>query len=270
MPETICGKCGNIAQPTDLFCRKCGSSLFSKTITAEHIHKDRFFGSNCPICGRVISDEDIFCPHCGGNLDELDAQSGGERVHKPALKFNITTCPNCKMRVLPKSDGTCPQCRRSLAVPVPQDAGTQESPEPEMNPDGSTSQEAPILESSVPERGFWLTAVLSIWLVSNLAIGIYSLVTALTASQSTSTLSLSWIIIRTLGNVVFVIAIWKWKKWGVYGLLIGLLLGVLVVLMSTSGSSPVFVGTLIGSLIGMVIVAGILYLLLRNIWDQME
>ncbi|NWF65792.1 MAG: hypothetical protein HXY38_16090 [Chloroflexi bacterium] len=24
--------------------------------------------------------------------------------------MNITTCPKCKMRVLPKSDGTCPSC----------------------------------------------------------------------------------------------------------------------------------------------------------------
>jgi tetratricopeptide (TPR) repeat protein len=25
--------------------------------------------------------------------------------------MNLTTCPNCKMRVLPKSDGTCPSCQ---------------------------------------------------------------------------------------------------------------------------------------------------------------
>ena len=28
--------------------------------------------------------------------------------------MNVTTCPNCKMRVIPKSDGTCPSCQTQL------------------------------------------------------------------------------------------------------------------------------------------------------------
>jgi len=35
MPEIYCRICGTIAQPTDLFCRRCGSSLGSTTIAEE-------------------------------------------------------------------------------------------------------------------------------------------------------------------------------------------------------------------------------------------
>lgn len=34
MPDIRCGKCGNVAQPKDLYCRKCGSSLGAKTVVA--------------------------------------------------------------------------------------------------------------------------------------------------------------------------------------------------------------------------------------------
>ena len=108
--------------------------------------------------------------------------------------------------------------------------------------------------------------MLILWLISNSAMGLYYLVVALTASpESPLTLSYLWMILRTTGNVVFVIAIWKWKKWGAYGIVVSVFLGVLTVLMAGGN-----LGVFIGSLIGMVIVTGILYLLLRRVWKQMD
>jgi hypothetical protein len=31
--------------------------------------------------------------------------------------MNIVTCPNCKMRVIPRSDGSCPSCQFELSQP---------------------------------------------------------------------------------------------------------------------------------------------------------
>ena len=152
-------------------------------------------------------------------------------------------CPDCGGAISDK-DIFCPHCGVNLDEPIP--------------------QETPILESSAPNRGFWLTAMLVLWLITNSALGLYYLFVALTA-YTPLTPGLLWMILRLIGNVVFLIAIWKWKKWGVYGILGMGFLGVLIVLLA--GGNP---GAFIGSLIGMVIVAGILYLLLRKVWNQMD
>jgi len=31
--------------------------------------------------------------------------------------MSIVTCPNCKMKVLPRSDGTCPSCQKIIVQP---------------------------------------------------------------------------------------------------------------------------------------------------------
>jgi hypothetical protein len=31
--------------------------------------------------------------------------------------MNIVTCPNCKMKVIPRSDGSCPSCQFELSQP---------------------------------------------------------------------------------------------------------------------------------------------------------
>jgi hypothetical protein len=31
--------------------------------------------------------------------------------------MNIVTCPNCKMKVIPRSDGSCPSCQFELSPP---------------------------------------------------------------------------------------------------------------------------------------------------------
>ena len=40
--------------------------------------------------------------------------------------MNIITCPNCKMRVLPKSDGICPSCQALIAESVSESIGPQD------------------------------------------------------------------------------------------------------------------------------------------------
>jgi hypothetical protein len=120
-------------------------------------------------------------------------------------------------------------------------------------------------ESLEPKRGFWLTAILALWLITSTVQVFYYLFMALTASQTISTFNLLWMILRAGANVVFLIAIWKWKKWGVYGFLASTFLGAFIVLIMGG-----ITGTFIGTLIGAIIVAGILYFLLRKVWNQMD
>ena len=91
MPEIRCERCGNTILPKDLFCRTCGSSLSSKTVTAERSHKNPLFGLYCPDCGGAISDNDIFCIHCGVNLDEPIAQDK-ETVESSAEPLRGSGC----------------------------------------------------------------------------------------------------------------------------------------------------------------------------------
>lgn len=221
MPDLTCEKCGNIVQPTDFFCRKCGSSLRSNTVIAKNPQEKRSSGLTCPDCGGSFSVKDVFCPHCGVNLDEpIEPGKPEASVLKP-----------------PVLEGSILE---------------------------TSVLDAPDLESLALKRGFWLTAMLILWFVMNSGLGIYYLVMALNPGQTALT-SILWLLFRAAANVGFLIAIWKWKKWGAYGIVTLGWLGAFTVLLS-----GVSIPTLIGSILGMALVTWILYLLLRKFWNQMS
>ena len=225
----------------------------------------------------------------------------------------ITICPNCKMRVIPKEDGTCPSCQSiikgqtgepiSSSKPIettyrPPVSSSSERKTPRRTDEKSLSglrcpdckqpisdgdiicphcgvnleepieQEISTSESLGPKRGFWLTAMLLLWSIGGSIAGIYYLVIALTGGKFTSPLTYVWLVYEWL-VVGFAIAIWKWKKWGVYGLLTCVFLSMIINLYSLSlnslstSSLTVF---LISYIVGLLGVSGLFYLLFRRIW----
>ena len=49
------------------------------------------------------------------NQEKRKTEQTGISEHQPVnTPLSVTTCPNCKQTVLPKSDGTCPSCQYKL------------------------------------------------------------------------------------------------------------------------------------------------------------
>ncbi|GAB6188035.1 hypothetical protein [Thermopirellula anaerolimosa] len=75
-------------------------------------------------------------------------------------------------------------------------------------------------ESQPRKRGGCLTAFLVVALLANLWGGCYELFAGARVREVFSSLP-AWVVsvagLLALANCVFTIAIWKWKKWGVYG-----------------------------------------------------
>lgn len=114
------------------------------------------------------------------------------------------------------------------------------------------------MHPGIPERkrGGCLTAYLVVIAIINVLVGALFGILGLQ--------NLDWIILLgamlTVVNVVFVIGIWKWKKWGVYGLGVTLGLGITAALISMQFSSAV---PPLSSL-------AVLIYLVRPVWHLME
>jgi hypothetical protein len=119
------------------------------------------------------------------------------------------------------------------------------------------------VESTERKRGGCLTAFLILMLIGNPLAGLYYLLAGSTVRQSLPTLP-EWAIpvlgLLALANFVFAIAIWKWKRWGVYGFVGSSLVAFLVNLIGIGILVALF------GLVGVVILA----FLLRPIWHQMD
>jgi len=108
-----------------------------------------------------------------------------------------------------------------------------------------------------------LTIFLIMMLVVNLVTGFYFLVTSFVARQSLPAFP-AWIIpvsgLLCMANVVFTLAIWKWKKWGLYGFACSVAAAYIVNLVTTKMLWNVF------GLIGVLLLA----FLLRPHWSHMD
>lgn len=114
-----------------------------------------------------------------------------------------------------------------------------------------------------PKRGFWLTAFLILWCATNSGLAIYYLIAAVTTAPAQ--LGNYWMFIRGASNVLFLTAVWRWKKWGVYGLF-GMLGVGIIVTMAMGTTFPVFIGLILGA----AILVGLFYFLLRKHWHHMS
>ncbi len=113
------------------------------------------------------------------------------------------------------------------------------------------------------KRGGCLTAFLILMMIANPLTALSYLFAGSTISESLPDLP-AWVIpvlgLLALANFVFAIAIWNWKKWGVYGFAGSTAVALLVNLISIG---------ILGSLFGLIGIA-ILTFLLRPVWNQMD
>jgi hypothetical protein len=118
-------------------------------------------------------------------------------------------------------------------------------------------------QSVQPKRGGCLTAFLIFMLITNPLVAIFYFISGSSVRQSLPNMP-AWTIpmlgIIGIANFVFAIAIWKWKKWGMYG-------------FATSAGITFFINaiginilTAIWGLVGVALLA----FLLRQVWSQME
>ena len=118
------------------------------------------------------------------------------------------------------------------------------------------------MTGATPQRGGCLTALLIFMFILNPLVGLYYLFWGSTITQTIPTFpvwAIPLFVVLSFANLVFAIAIWQWKKWGMYGFVGSALIAFVVNLMSV-GILPAFFG-----LIGVALLA----FLLRNAWSQM-
>ena len=109
------------------------------------------------------------------------------------------------------------------------------------------------------KRGGCLTAFLVLAIIANAIIGVWTL--SLTSSARTA-YQPAFIFsgLLNLVGVVFAIAIYQWKRWGVYGYIVCIGISMLISLA---------IGDVISTLRGFIPIA-LLSALVRPIWDQLE
>ena len=134
-----------------------------------------------------------------------------------------------------------------------------DSPPPIPNPDGQLTPP----QNGPRERGGCLTAFLGLALVVNPLLGVFYLLGGSRVAAAIPGFP-AWVIpilgVLCLLNFVFMLGIWNWKKWGVYGFL-GASAIAFFINVSTLG-----LGQSLSSLIGV----GILIILLRDVWARFE
>lgn len=134
--------------------------------------------------------------------------------------------------------------------------------------DGSSLQVGEQTKRLEPQRSCFLAGYLILMMVANLITGLSYLV----ARSQLQRVLLNFPVWATIGlglvalsNFVFAIAIWNWRKWGVYGFWISV--GVTFLLQLVSGQ-PWYVAT-IGILFGILGIAILMYLL-QSLWRWMK
>lgn len=114
-----------------------------------------------------------------------------------------------------------------------------------------------------PKRSGWLTVFLLVILVANALNGSYFFLGGSAVKDDFSRLPI-WMVpilaVLSFGNVLFAAAVWKWKKWGVYGLIITTLV---VMGVGFLGGLP-----MTSSLLGVLGVV-ILIVLIRPAWKDL-
>jgi hypothetical protein len=100
-------------------------------------------------------------------------------------------------------------------------------------------------------------------MISNLISGLYYFISGSRISQALPNVP-EWIIPMMgcigLANFAFCIAIWKWKKWGVYGIITSAVIAFIINLVYLGFQAAV------PGLIGIVILLAIVF----SLWKQME
>jgi tetratricopeptide (TPR) repeat protein len=152
-------------------------------------------------------------------------------------------CPECGGAVA-ATDTYCKHCGAYLAEPGPLKVRMEES--------------YPL------KRGFWITFFLIIWFVANLWEG-FSNLRNLFSSQFNSPMIYLWLLFLSGLKVASVIALWNWKKWGAYAFPGALAIEIATLVIA--GANPIL---LVFVLPGLALLIGLLVVLFRRVWKQMQ
>jgi hypothetical protein len=135
---------------------------------------------------------------------------------------------------------------------------TPESPQPQPE---SQSQPQP----QERKRPYWLRTMLILWMIFS-AMSAYIYLRSLSGVWVAITplghpkWTLPWMFVLSLVNLVCVIAIWKWKRWGMYGLVASAAVMFIITLVSLNLTNAII------SVSGVIIIT----LLVRKVWGQMD
>ena len=208
---------------------------------------------SCTNCAHINSSDATECEECGTELET-----------------RIKVCTNCGKHN-PLDTWNCEACGSTLSVDSAVEAADAK-PEPvRVSAAPETTTSAEIQEEQVPQeapkiyqpknRGGCLTAWLIVAIIVNAIYAFVSL-SQLDTYFLTDTLRTVLCIGAVLNilNVVFAIAIFSWKRWGVYGYAIAIGLSILINL---------FIGAYLYAVVGLIGPV-IFYFLIRPVWDQME
>lgn len=94
------------------------------------------------------------------------------------------------------------------------------------------------------ERGFWLSFLLVIVFIRNIAGAIAILAIRDSQDETTTPILIALLIILALADVVSAVAMWFWKQWGFYLFLISSAIGGAVALLMT-GIFYIIIGSLL-------------------------
>jgi hypothetical protein len=178
------------------------------------------------------------------------------------------TCPNCQTEN-PGSKLICENCGADLTgieryesiEPQPAaDEGTLEPTQAEtVPPAATTNKPLPNESSNKPGRGGCLTAFLILAIIGNSLTGLYYLYTGISNVETERLIVFLLPFLVSVLAVVFAIAMWKFKKWGVYGYAGLLIINAILNLLAGGWTQ------LLATAIGLVI---LLYLFKKPVWDD--
>jgi hypothetical protein len=115
------------------------------------------------------------------------------------------------------------------------------------------------------KRPYWLRTMLIVWMIFS-AMSLYIYLRSLSGVWIAITplghpkWTLPWMGLLSLVNLVCVIAIWKWKRRGMYGLIVSAAVMFIITLISLNLTNAIL------SVSGVIIIA----LLVRKVWSQMD
>jgi hypothetical protein len=133
-------------------------------------------------------------------------------------------------------------------------------PPPIPTPDGQVAQPPP---AGPRQRGGCLTAYLILTLITSPIMGVWYLLFGSSVAAmlpQTPAWTIPVLGVMALLHFVFGLAVWQWKRWGVYGFVVMSIAGFLIN-AATSGVMNALTG-----LIGLIIIIA----LVRPIWHEME
>lgn len=172
--------------------------------------------NTCPKCSGLRGQWDAQCRQCGFMYAELDKKKKEEAAQKQEIRAG---CPACNAS-RKEGDLECPFCGAVYAkfkkrIEAQREADLQRSADIRNADENISPEQVAAWKHAGRERSAWLTLILIA------TIGVNFLVAWIGFAQG----HIGIAVIASM-MIVFAIAVFSWKKWGVYGIYIFCVLGI--------------------------------------------